>query len=568
MPLLPDANPLLTLAVVLVAGVGFGTLARLVHLPSITGQILVGILIGSGLHVFGEESIDGLQPITHFALSLMAVTVGGHLNLKRMRNAGRRLGVLLVAEGLLTPAIVVAAVNWIPGMDLSSALLVGAIGVSTAPATVVALVKETRSKGVFVKTLIAAVALNNIVCILLFELARAYAHTQIAQEGESGPAFELVLPLVVPAIVGTVAAVGMHLVNRWVVRPDILSTAGFLTILLTSGISDYLGISPLLSCLFLGAVQTNLTPAREKLVDSIFADFEPAILAIFFTLAGMNLHFDQARVFGLIALAYFAARAVGKLVSTNVAMRFAGATDRVRRYLGFALLPQAGLAIGLVLLLQQDPILQRREGQLDLLLGVVLTAVTLSELVGPVLTRVALTRSGEAGMDRSRLLDFIQEENIVTDFDASTQEQAIERLVDHMIRSHHLAVDRDVLLKTVLEREAQASTCLGGGLAVPHAILPDDHAMVGVMGLSKQGLDFPTPDGRRVHCIALFGTSVGERRRHLQVLAALARTVGGDASFQDRLFNATTPAHASEILHGEESEDFNIFLDEDGEAGS
>ena len=87
--------------------------------------------------------------------------------------------------------------------------------------------------------------------------------------------------------------------------------------------------------------------------------------------------------------------------------------------------------------------------------------------------------------------------------------------------------------------------------------------MVGVMAISRTGLDFPTPDGRRVHCMVLLGTSADERDRHLQVLATLARTIGTDASFQAQLFESKNPAHASELLHGEESVDFNYFLEDD-----
>ena len=86
--------------------------------------------------------------------------------------------------------------------------------------------------------------------------------------------------------------------------------------------------------------------------------------------------------------------------------------------------------------------------------------------------------------------------------------------------------------------------------------------MVGVMGLSKSGIAIPTPDGRPVHCMVLLGTSPGERGRHLQVLAALAKTIGTDPAFQEKLFNAPSPADAAELLHGEESEDFNYFLDD------
>jgi mannitol/fructose-specific phosphotransferase system IIA component (Ntr-type) len=114
----------------------------------------------------------------------------------------------------------------------------------------------------------------------------------------------------------------------------------------------------------------------------------------------------------------------------------------------------------------------------------------------------------------------------------------------------------------VLAREAEASTCLGGGLAVPHGILPDSLPMVGVMAISRAGLHFDSPDGRPIHCMVLLGTSNEERERHLQVLAALASNVGTDLAFQEQLFNAKSPAHACEILHGEESEDFNYFLDD------
>ncbi len=159
-------------------------------------------------------------------------------------------------------------------------------------------------------------------------------------------------------------------------------------------------------------------------------------------------------------------------------------------------------------------------------------------------------------------IDFLQEENIRTGFRAKDKSEAIPALVDLLVRSHGLAgTDRQALLESVLEREAQASTCLGGGLAVPHGILPEGYPMLGVMALSREGLDFETPDGRPVHCVVLLGTAPEERDRHLQVLATLARTIGIDPAFQEQLFNAASAAHAWEILHGEDSEDFNYFLE-------
>jgi fructose PTS system EIIBC or EIIC component len=559
---LHHAEPLLLLAVVLTAGTVFGAVARRLGVPGITGQIIGGVAIGGvGLRVFSEESLGGLEPLTDIALSLIAVTVGAHLHIGRLANAVRRLSLLLIAESTITPLLVFAIIYGIGGTSVELAMLIAAVSIATAPATTVALVRETRSKGVFVKTLIAAVALNNTACIVVFEITRAIIGSDFANPTDElwtaeGPVAQLLGPLVL----GGLAAFTLDRVTRLALAPDRLATAAVAALVVTSGLAGALGISPMLACLALGAVQTNITRSRSHLVDSVFSNFEPAILTVFFTLAGMHLSLRHLEGVWLLAFLYFVARLAGKLLSADLALRAAQATDRVRRNLGLALIPQAGVAVGLVLLIQEDP---RFDEIADLFAAVVLSVVTVNEIVGPVFVRSALARAGEVGKDRLRLIDFLQEEHIITDFLAPTKQVAISRLVDLLLRSHSMrGADRSTLLASVLDREAQGSTCLGGGLAVPHGILPEGEPMVGVMALSRQGLGFDTPDGRPVHCMVLLGTAPEERDRHLQVLAALARTVGTDRVFQDQLFESKSPAHAYELLHGEESEDFNYFMDD------
>jgi len=559
------ADPLLALSIVIVVGVAFGYAARRIGLPGVTGQIVAGIVMGdAGLRLFDPDALAGLAPLTHLALGLIAVTVGAHLNLARLRNAGRRLSLLLLFEATVTPFVVFAVVHWLIGASTVLALLLAAVAVETAPATIVAVVRESRAKGVFVKTLIAAVALDNMACIVLFEVARAIGATRWPANGTpvGGGLDEAVAQLAAAAAIGAGVAIAMDQFARWVVRPDRVATGAVVALVFTSGLAAALGVSPLLACLVLGIVQTNVTSTRSHVIDSVFADFSPTILAIFFTLAGMHLTTEHLSTVGLVATAYFVARVTGKWLAAGLAMRLADATDRVRRYLGMALIPQAGITIGLVIVVQGDPAYADVAG---LFTAVVLSCVTVNEIVGPLLTRFALVRAGEVGRDRLRLIDFLQEENIVTSFRAESKEQAIEALVDLLIRSHGLpGADRPALLANVLERERESSTCLGGGLAVPHGILPAGQPMVGVMALSREGLDFETPDGRKVHCMVLLGTSPEERDRHLQVLAALARTIGVDPAFQKQLFDATNAAHAWEILNGEDSEDFNYFLEEPG----
>lgn len=562
MDLLRDASPLLILSVVILVGVAFGSIARRTGLPGVTGQILAGVLMGhAGLDLFDAAAIDDLEPLTHLALGLIAVTVGAHLNLARLRNAGRRLSLLFVLDSAITPLMVFGLLTLLSDTAPKMALLLAAVAIATAPATIVAVVRETRAKGVFVKTLVAAVALNNMACIVLFEVARALgAAWGGAQSAAASPGIEVaLLDLLLAAALGAGVAVMMDQFARLAVLPDRVATGAVLALVFTSGLATTLDLSPLLACLVLGAVQTNIARTRSHVVDSVFSDFEPTILAIFFTLAGMHLTTAHLAAAGAIAVIYFFARMAGKIVAANLAMRLAGATQRVRKNLGLALIPQAGVAVGLVIVIQGDPAYADLAG---LFSAIVLSVVTINELVGPLLTRLALGRAGEVGQDRVRLIDFLQEENIVTPFEARTKDEAIVALVELLIRSHGLrGVDRSELLASVREREDQASTCLGGGLAVPHGILPAGCPMVGVMALSRRGLALETPDGKPVHCMVLLGTSPEERDRHLQVLAALARTIGVDPAFQEQLFNATSAAHAWEILHGDDTEDFNYFLE-------
>jgi mannitol/fructose-specific phosphotransferase system IIA component (Ntr-type)/Kef-type K+ transport system membrane component KefB len=559
-----DPDPLLTLAMVLIAGVSGGAVASRIGLPAVTGQILIGILLGpTGVGVFEAEVIDNLHPVTTFALGLIAVAVGNHLHIRRLRNAVRRLSALVVLESTLTPALVTAVVFAATGGEWAMSVLLGAMAISTAPATIIAIVQESRSKGVFVKTLVAAVALNNMACVALFELAHTFASVNLDPAVGHTVSDALLAPvrqLVFSALLGGGMGVVLVAATSRMVRPDRLATASMVAILFTSGLADYLGISSLLACMFLGVILANLTPDKDEIGHAVFENFESAIFAVFFTLAGMELDFGYIVPAGLLALMIVGARFVGKVVSGNLAMRISGATDRVRRYLGVALVPQAGVAVGLMLVVQADPTFGPIR---DFFLAVGLTSVALNELVGPLLTRWALARSGDYGRDRARLIDFLHEENITTSLRGPSKEEAIEQLTDLLIRSNHLRVDRQKLLDSIMQREKEISTCLGEGLSIPHVLIEEGDAIVGALGISRDGLEFDTPDGRPVHCMVLLATPPGAMDHHLEVLAALARAIGSDRNIQHQLYAARTPAHVCELLHAEESEHFNYFLDEE-----
>lgn len=565
---LDDANTLLILAVILVAGTLSGTIAKRFHLPSVTGQIMAGVLMGASVfRVLDEKGLHSLDALVKFALGLMAVAVGSHLNFRRLRAARRRLFWLAVLEATLTPLLVFCGVIAFSQTTWYTAILLAAIAVSTAPATVLALVKETGSRGSFVTTLLAGVALNNLLCIILFEIARTIAKTAIHPAGVFA-ATDLILPVTQigkSLLVGFVIGVSLIVFTRRVVKPDRLSALSLIAILLTAGLSAHLGLSVLLACLCFGVTLANVSPDREEIGHRVFESFESAIFAVFFTVAGMELKFDTLAVGGLLAMITFGMRGIGKVSAGYLGMKFAGSTQRFRQWLGISLIPQAGLAVGLMLLVSEDPDFAPIR---ELFLAVVLAMVLLNETVGPILTRIGLRRSGDFGRDRARVLDFLSEHNITTTLTGPSKEEAIRELVELTVSVNKLPVDTDYLYDEVMRAERVASTCVGEGLALPHARLDVGEKIVGAMGISHSGLNLDTPDGRPVHCMVLILTPKSMPERHLEVLSALAASIGKDNSIQSALYHIDSPAHADELLHlDEQFEGWNYYLDEREQAG-
>ena len=556
-------GPLLALAIVLVVGIVGGRLARLISLPGVTGQILAGVLIGhSGLELFAGNVLHDIGIVTDFALAFIAAAVGAHLCVLRLRNAGKRLFFLLVTEATLTPAITLLAVVYVGGAPWDLGLLLAAMAVSTAPATILALALETRSKGVFVKTLIAAVAFNNVACIVLFEVVRSFLRPAGAHASAQASVMNPFLALLVAVAIGAAGGFALFAATARLSQRKRTGAKSLAALMGVAGLCTALNVSSMLGCLALGATLVNLAPNRDNLGAAAFPGLEPAIFAVFFTLAGMHLDFAfLLPAIGLV-LAALVGRFAGKLVAANFAMRLADAPERVRRFLGMGLIPQAGVAVGLILVITGDPAFAPLH---DTLLAIGLSTVIVNELVGPVLTRQALVKSGDAGKDRARVIDFIQEENIEVDLKAKTKEEAILHLSKLLVRSNRLKHDAEELAERALKREMEASTCVGSGLAVPHFTLDGPDRIVGAIGISREGLDFDTPDEMPVHCMVLLGTTESLCDRHLEVLAALARAVStSHQNLGTQLFTAKSPAHVYQLLHAEDAEDFNYFLDAEG----
>lgn len=549
-------NPILVLSLVLVAGIVGGGIAKKLGAPSVTGQIILGAILGPGVAgVFQQESLHGLRPLTLFSLGLIAVAVGNHLNFRLLRRHKKRLGFLIAFEATLTPALVYGAM-WLAGVDdWGLGLMFAAMAIATAPATVIALIAETKATGSFVKTLVAGVALNNMACIVLFELARSLTQWKLGSGSDLGS--NMLVQLLGPLIIGIVAGLALIAATRRTITSHLLASASIVAILLTTGLAEYFGISPLLSCLFLGMTLANVTPDKDEIGHQVFGDFEHAIFAVFFTLAGMELDFAYLIGTGLFSCLFVTARFFGKWGAANLAMRLTNAPAEFGRHLGLALVPQAGVAIGLVFAVQADPAM---ESVSQLFLAVGVTAVTLNEIVGPLTTRFALRKCADTGQKESDWIDFLSVNHIDTELGTTSIKAAVTRLAALMVREHVLNIELE-LLEERLSGSLSKSAYLGHGLSVPHGIFEGIDNVHAVMGISREGVTDLSPDGEHVHCVVLLAIPERLRARRMEIVTAFAWAIGSDRSAELALHHARDPKHAFELLHTEQTESFNTILE-------
>ncbi|MBT8491709.1 MAG: PTS sugar transporter subunit IIA [Deltaproteobacteria bacterium] len=552
------------MAMVLTAGLIGGEIVSRLRLPRVTGWILTGIVLAT-LHLPGleKETLKSFSPLTDFVLGYIAFTVGSHFNFIQLRNAGKRLLFLVAGELIVTPLMVIFAMWWIAGLPIEVAFVFAAIAVAGAPGTTVLVVREARARGVFVRTLIAAVALIDMIAVMLFVLVDTALGAGATIDG---PGFIITsLPLsfsslALAAGIGVAVAVFVILMTRAIVGTKLLAASLVAAIVISWGLAEMFQVSSILACTFVGMALGNLMRDKERAGEGALTSFGDILFTVFYVLAGMRLDFSTViPMVGLVAL-FLGVRTLGKVLSTFLSMSLAKSLKSTRNYLGIALLPHGGVAVGLMFFAQDDPALAQHA---ETILAVGLAALAINQLIGPSATRFALAAVGETGTDRPRLLDFIREQDIVTNFKASSKEDAIRQLVDVLYRTHAVNMDKQAFLTSVIERDHEESTCLGDGVMIPHGVLDDaDASIVGAMALSADGLDFGAPDGRPVHAVVLLATPPAERHRHLEVLAAFAKAIIGDRNVAEQLFHARSAAHAYDILHADVAEDFNYFFED------
>ncbi len=403
-----------TLALAILLGVGFvfAKIGQLVHLPSVTGYICAGLLLGpSGLGFVTHEAIEhNFNHFTRIALMLIAFGIGEHTEIKRLRMTAKTVGFigvteivgafLLVSVGSFLAAVALGVGNgeWCAADNLAFAILLGSVAIATAPATILHVIQEVRAKGPFTTTLMQVVAVNNGIAIVLFGVCVSLARHILGDASTSFLAALLasVNEIFSSLLLGVLTGLLIDTIVIRLKRRGEMLTVGLSLLLLCGEVARLLDFSSLLAGMAAGFTIINRAHRDVRLFRTLNA-FEAPVYVLFFTLAGAHLDLSVLAAVGWIGIVYYLLRGLGKIGGASLGARLVGASRPFQQYMGLALVPQAGVAIGLILLIRGDAGLAACSSVIN---SVVLAGVFLSELTGPIFTRYALMQSGEAKGER------------------------------------------------------------------------------------------------------------------------------------------------------------------------
>jgi Kef-type K+ transport system membrane component KefB len=396
-------NEILSVGLILMAALLAGHLAQLARVPEVTGYLLIGVLIGpSALDLISHENITTLGFLSDVALGLILFNIGSIFEASNFRQVGPGVVRVTLWEASLAFALVFLVLV-LSGMALPLALLLGVVAMETAPATTLMVLNEYDAEGPMTDRLLALVALNNMYVLVMFGVVTA-GLTLFDSAGQSwlSSGYRAIHGLLWSTLgsVALGALLGL-LMDFWATRAKESGEAMILSIgavLIGVGASRWLGLSPLISTLALGATVANASPQGDRLLRAL-GRADPPLYAAFFVLAGAELVPSSVLGLGLIGLGYTVARTVGKVAGARIGLRGQQVGDDVRRQLGYCLISSSSLAVGLTIQIRTA-----FPEYAATITGIVLAAVVIFEVVGPLLTRRALFATGEAKTIPSPLL--------------------------------------------------------------------------------------------------------------------------------------------------------------------
>lgn len=386
---------IISIALMLFCGFLMTRITKKVKLPNVTAYIVVGILMGPYvLNLIPEKIIDGMDFLSDIALAFIAFSTGEFFKFTILKKNGPKVIIITLFESLMASILIFVVMYFILKMNLAFSIVLAALAAATAPASTVMTIRQTGAKGDFVDTLLQVVALDDIVGLVAYSIA-----ISVAVASTSGGAFSFV-SVIVPIltnlgilILGAFFGVIMKLLMTKKRTTDNRLIIAIALIFLFCGICAILDESPLLGCMAMGTIYINITN-DDKLFKQLNY-FTPPILLLFFVRSGLNFKLDAlvstsgsvgATPLIVVGIVYFVVRIIGKYAGAFIGCMSVNKKKEVRNYLGLALIPQAGVAIGLAALGART--LGGEQG--SNLETIILASSVLYELIGPACAKLSL----------------------------------------------------------------------------------------------------------------------------------------------------------------------------------
>ena len=395
---LGSAGIILSIAAMLVSGFLLTRITKKFHLPNVTGYIIAGVIIGPWcLKVIPPSYIEQMDFVTDLALAFIAFGVGKYFKLSSLKANGKNMILLTLFESLTAGACISLAML-LMGLSLSFSLLLGSIGCATAPASTIMTIRQYKAKGPFVDTILQVVALDDAVALVAFSVCAAVV--QAGSRTESVAASEIILP-----ILYHIAALGLGVISGIILSrlisqqrsKDHSLVLACVAIMSVAGICTAINISPLLACMAAGGAYINASGSRRLFKQ--LNQFTPPLLVMFFVLSGMRLSIPSLAAAGGIGMVYFLVRIAGKYAGSTLGALVIHGSPELCKYFGLALIPQAGVSIGLAALGQR--MLPQDTGLL--LSTIILSSGLLYEMIGPACSKIAIKLSGSIPSQNRKL---------------------------------------------------------------------------------------------------------------------------------------------------------------------
>lgn len=387
-------NIIFSLGIIFLTGIIVSKLVTKLKFPEVTGDLILGIIIGQELlglvhtHILASTSF-----IANIVLGFVAFAIGRNFAFKEFRKIGKSVLWISIFEAGGAWVFVTLVFYLLLRQPLYISLLYGSISSATAPAATLMVIRQFKARGLFSKILLGVVAIDDAWCLIIFAFSFALAKALFLHQSSELFLLKVFIKSIVEIagalLLGGFLGFVLASFSRFFKKHTEIEIYTLSFVFLSIGIAMWLHFSILLTTMALGATLVNLRITSSHFFE-VLEDIESPLYLLFFVLAGANLELAALRNIGFAGLSYFFARLIGKFSGAYIGGTLGRVPKRVKKYIGLGLVPQAGVALGVALIAKADfPQIG------SIIFSIIVTTTVIYELIGPILLKIGLSKAGE-----------------------------------------------------------------------------------------------------------------------------------------------------------------------------